>query len=255
MKHLSITILALTISAITMFGQTNGPTSMTLRYQKVTEFVFDEKAQNYIEKNTIEFSGAISVDPTKIFIKGYNNNPDKTLEILGFKKEEGTNRDMYTCEMNGEKYAVTISPDRKYLTQIGVNDKYIYELKTKNNESKEIQIVKANKEPNGTEIYVAQSLEVKPIFGDANSFDEGEKQLKEYLSTEINKQENLKSGTCYISIVINKVGNVEDVKLLFGKDDEFNKVALEIVKKMPNWKAGKQNGQSVNASYNLEVKK
>jgi len=238
-----------------MFGQTKGPTSMILRYQKVIEFEFEEKAQNYIAKDTIEFSGAISVDPVKVFIKGYNNKPDKTLKIVEFEKEEGTNRDMYTCEMNGEKYSIAISPDRKYLTQIGINDKYIYELKTNNKEDKEIQIITFNKDSNTKEIFIAQSLEEKPIFGDANSFEEGEKRLKEYLSSEINKQEKLKSGTCYISIVINKEGKVEDVKLLFGKNDKFNRAAIEIVKKMPDWKPGKQKGKPVNASYNLEVKK
>ena len=255
MKHLSITILTLTISAMTLFGQTKRATSMILRYHKVIEFKFDEKAQNYIVKDTIEFSGAISVDPIKVFIKGYNNKPDKTLKIVEFEKEEGTNRDMYTCEMNGEKYAVAISPDRKYLTQIGINDKYISELKTNNNENEEVQIITINKDSNTKEIFIAQTLEEKPIFGDASFFEEGEKLLKEYLSNEINKQDKLKSGTCYISIVINKEGKIEDVKLLFGKDDEFNKVALEIVKKMPDWKPGKQKDKPVNASYNLEVKK
>ena len=255
MKHLSITILTLTISVITVFGQTKRPTSMILRYQKVIEFEFDEKAQNYIAKDTIEFSGAISVDPIKIFIKGYNNKPDKTLKIIEFEKEEGTNRDMYTCVINGEKYAVAISPDRKHLTQIGVNDKYIYELKTNNNENEEIQIITINKDSNTKEVFIAQSLEEKPIFGDASSFEEGEKRLKKYLTNEINRQEKLKLGTCYISIVINKEGKVVDVKLLFGKDDEFNKAALEIVEKMPDWKPGKQKAKPVNASYNLEVKK
>lgn len=255
MKHLLITFLILTISATTMLGQSKRPTAMILRYQKVIVFEFNEKAQNYFAKDTIEFSGAISVDPNKVFIKGYNNNPDKTLKIIEFEKEEGTNRDMYTCEMNGEKYAVAISPDRKYLTQIGINDKNIYELKTNNNENKDIQIITFNKDSNTKEIFIAQSLEEKPIFGYANSFEEGEKRLKEYLSNEINKQEKLKSGTCYLSIVINKEGKVEDVKLLFGKDEEFNKAALEIVNKMPDWKPGKKKDKPVNASYNLEVKK
>jgi hypothetical protein len=146
MKYLSITFLILTISATTLFGQAKRPTAMILRSQKVIEFEFNEDAQNYIEKDTIEFSGAIIVDPIKIFIKGYNNNPDKTLKIIEFEKEEGTNRDMYTCEMNGENYVVAISPDRKYLTQIGIKDKYIYEMKTNNTENKETQIITINKD-------------------------------------------------------------------------------------------------------------
>lgn len=256
MKNFAITLLTLIVSDMTMYGQTSRPTTMILRYQNVIEFVFDEQAQNYIANDTIEFSGAISIDPINVFIKGYNNKPDKTLKIIEFKKEKRTDRDMYTCEMNGEKYVIAVSPDRKYLTQIGLNDKFIYELITNDHkEDNQIQIITINKDSNTEEIYIAPSLEIKPIFGDANSFEEGENKLKEYLSTEINKHAKLISGSCYFSIVINKEGKVEDVKLLFGKNDEFNKAAIEVVKNMPDWKPGKHKGNPVNASYNLEVKK
>ncbi len=255
MKNFILTILVLVISVVTLFGQSCRPTSMILRYQKVTEFVFDEEIQNYRASDTIEFSGAVSVDPKKIFIKGYNQTPDKTLKIIEVQKEEGTNRDMYICEMNGERYAVAISPDKKYLTQIGVNDRFIYELKTNNKQNEQLEIITFNKNSSSKEIFVAQTLSVKPIFGDAKSFEEGEKLLKEYISKEIDQYDKLKSGTSYISIVINKEGKVTDVKLLFGKNEELNVVALEIVKGLPDWKPGQQKGKSVNASYNLEVKK
>jgi hypothetical protein len=228
---------------------------MILRYQKVTEFVLDEEIQNYRATDTIEFSGAVSVDPHKVFIKGYNQTPDKTLKIIEVQKEEGTNRDMYICEMNGKRYAVAISPDKKYLTQIGVNDRFIYELKTNNKQNEQVEIITINNNSSSKEIFIAQSLAVQPIFGDAKTFEEGERLLKEYLSTEIEKYDKLNSGTSYISIVISKEGKVEDVKLLFGKDEEFNTVALEIVKGLPDWKPGKQKGAPINASYNLEVKK
>jgi hypothetical protein len=135
MKKLISTILVLVTSIVTSLGQSTGATSIILSYNKVTEFVFDERIQDYKEIGTVTFSGAISVDPKKVFIKGYNQTPDKTLEILEVKKEEGTNRDMYICEMNGEIYAVAISPDKKYLTQIGINDRFIYELKTDTKEN------------------------------------------------------------------------------------------------------------------------
>ncbi len=48
---------------------------------------------------------------------------------------------MYICEMNGEIYAVAISPDKKYLTQIGINDRFIYELKTDTKENEQVEIV------------------------------------------------------------------------------------------------------------------
>ena len=132
MKQLIFISLILTISTIPILGQT----SMILRYEKVIEFVYDEIKDDYVQLDTILFSGAISVDTEKIFIRGYNNMPNKIFIINTKEKEEGTNRDMYHCEMEGERYAIAISPDKKYITQIGLNDKFIYELSSRNKEIK-----------------------------------------------------------------------------------------------------------------------
>ncbi|NEN25866.1 hypothetical protein G3O08_20455 [Cryomorpha ignava] len=255
MKYFIVITLVLVTSVSTIFGQSNRLTSMILRYEKVTEFGFDEKSQNYIPTDTIEFSGAISVDPEKVFIKGYNQTPDKLLKIVEIQKEEGTNRDLYTCETNGQRYAVAISPDKRYLSQIGINAKFIYELKTNNNKTEQVEVIKLETNPDSKKIFVAQTIEVKPIFGNAENFEEGEKQLKEYLKSQIDKQKNLESGKCYISIVISKVGKVEDVKILYGKSDEFNLTALNIAENIPDWKPGQQKGKPVNSLYNLEIKK
>ena len=255
MKNFILTILTLTVSVVTLFGQTINPTTVIMRYQKVTEYVFDEKTQNYIATDTIEYSGAISIDHIKVFIKGYNEKLDKILKIFTVEKEEGTNRELYYCDMDGENYTVTITPDRKYLTQIGINDKYIYELQTNNEINIDDLLISIENKPNSKVIYLAHSLDVKPIFGNAKTFEEGEKLLNKYISSELEQYDHIKSGTSYISIVISKEGKVEDVKLIYGKNEEFNKVALEIVKNLPDWEPGKQRDECVNTSYNVEVKK
>jgi len=75
------------------------------------------------------------------------------------------------------------------------------------------------------------------------------------ISSELKNYSELKKGSSFFSIVINTEGTVEDKKLLYGKNEDFNKVALEIVNKIPNWKPGEHKGKLVNASYNFEVKK
>lgn len=254
-KNFTLAILALIVSVSTLVGQTGRSTSMILRYQKVTEFVFDNNIQNYVPKDSVEISGAISVDPVKIFIKGYNQTQDKTLTIVEVQKEKSTNRDMYICEMNGERYAVAISPDKKYLTQIGVSDKFIYELQANNQQQEQYEVIPLKIHAKSNIIYLAQTLEQKPLFGKAKSFAESELLLKEYLSEELKKYDGLQSGTSFIYIEINSTGKVENVKLLYGKDKDFNAAALRIVKSIPNWLPGQKDGIPVNVSYNLEVKK
>ena len=64
------------------------------------------------------------------------------------------------------------------------------------------------------------------------------------------------SGTCYVNLVVDKDGNVTDVKIIRGVagGSGYDKVALQVVKAMPKWGAGKQNGRAVSVQYNLPIK-
>lgn len=64
------------------------------------------------------------------------------------------------------------------------------------------------------------------------------------------------SGTCYVTFVVDKEGNVTESKLLRGVSGGpgYDKVALQVVKAMPKWSAGKQNGRAVSVQYNLPIK-
>ncbi len=63
-------------------------------------------------------------------------------------------------------------------------------------------------------------------------------------------------GTCYITFVVEKDGSITDVKLLRGVSGGpgLDKEALRVVKMMPAWKVGKQNGRAVRVQFNLPVK-
>jgi TonB family protein len=64
------------------------------------------------------------------------------------------------------------------------------------------------------------------------------------------------SGTCYVTFVVDKDGSVTDVKILRGVkggpgcDEE----ALRVVKSMPAWIPGEQNGKLVRVQFNLPIK-
>lgn len=64
------------------------------------------------------------------------------------------------------------------------------------------------------------------------------------------------SGTCYVTFVVDKEGNVTEAKVLRGVSGGpgYDKVALQVVKAMPKWGAGKQNGRAVSVQYNLPIK-
>ncbi len=64
------------------------------------------------------------------------------------------------------------------------------------------------------------------------------------------------SGTCYVTFVVEKDGSITDVKVLRGVSGGpgCDKEAMRVVKSMPTWKAGKQNGREVRVQFNLPIK-
>ena len=63
------------------------------------------------------------------------------------------------------------------------------------------------------------------------------------------------SGKCFLKFVVNGSGNITDVTILKGVPGcgECDREAIRVVKSMPNWKAGKQNGRAVSVFFNLPI--
>jgi periplasmic protein TonB len=61
-------------------------------------------------------------------------------------------------------------------------------------------------------------------------------------------------GTVYVGFWISKTGVVENVKIRIGVDKNLDKEALRVVKSMPNWKPGKQEGEPVRIRFTLPVR-
>lgn len=63
------------------------------------------------------------------------------------------------------------------------------------------------------------------------------------------------SGKCFLKFVVNGDGTISDSQILKGVPGcpECDKEAMRVVKSMPKWKAGKQNGRSVPVYFNLPI--
>lgn len=57
----------------------------------------------------------------------------------------------------------------------------------------------------------------------------------------------------YVRFVVRKDGTVDNVEVIRGMNEAFKKEAIRLVKAMPKWKPGKQNGTPVNVFFNLPV--
>lgn len=100
--------------------------------------------------------------------------------------------------------------------------------------------------------------EIFTIVEQMPEFQGGEEKLREFLSKNIKypamARENGISGTVYITFVVEGDGRITDVKSLRGLGGGLTEEALRVVKMMPNWTSGKQNGKPVRVQFTLPVK-
>lgn len=60
-------------------------------------------------------------------------------------------------------------------------------------------------------------------------------------------------GRVAVSFIVEKDGSISDVKPILSVHPLLNKEAVRVVKSMPKWTPGKQNGKPVRVRYNLPV--
>jgi periplasmic protein TonB len=115
-----------------------------------------------------------------------------------------------------------------------------------------------------TEQVVEEVIEVeeaKPIFTiveEMPSFPGGEGELAKFLAAnivypQIAKESGIQ-GTVYVSFVVDSKGKVTDVRVLRGIGGGCDEEALRVVRMMPSWRPGKQNGQSVRVQFNMPIR-
>ena len=89
------------------------------------------------------------------------------------------------------------------------------------------------------------------------SFPGGPSALMKYLSENVKypvvAQENGVQGRVVVSFVVEKDGHITDVKVVRSVDPSLDKEAARVVKSMPSWIPGKQNGSAVRVKYNVPV--
>ena len=101
----------------------------------------------------------------------------------------------------------------------------------------------------------------KPIFTiveEMPSFPGGDEPRVKFLHDNIvypqMAKENNIQGTVYVSFVVDSKGKVTDVKLLRGIGGGCDEEAIRVVKLMPPWNPGKQNGKSVRVQFNMPIR-
>ena len=98
---------------------------------------------------------------------------------------------------------------------------------------------------------VYQNVEEMP------EFPGGIEGLMDYVSKNVKYPESAKEknlqGRVMVKFVIEKDGTVSNVEVFRGWENELDDEAVRVVKAMPKWKPGKQDGKTVRVSYMLPI--
>ena len=127
--------------------------------------------------------------------------------------------------------------------------------------------VKGNDDANGEVLKIKEAVaqpEPKPepekvfdVVEQMPSFPGGPQALMQWLSENFRypvvAQENGVQGRVVVSFVVERDGSITDVKVVRSVDPSLDKEAARVVKSMPRWIPGKQNGQAVRVKYNVPV--
>lgn len=88
-------------------------------------------------------------------------------------------------------------------------------------------------------------------------FPGGASEMYKWLGNNIKYPEEAKkegvSGKVIVDFVITKTGKTDKVRVVRGLHPALDEEAVRVIKAMPAWTPGKQNGQPVNVSYTLPI--
>ncbi len=109
----------------------------------------------------------------------------------------------------------------------------------------------AIQEENLNTVYNFAGIEVKP------EFPGGQDKFFSYISKNFQYTDEMKEaelkGRIFVSFIIERDGSLTDIKVIRGLGFEADSEALRILKRMPKWNPGEQNGKKVRCSYTVPI--
>ena len=104
---------------------------------------------------------------------------------------------------------------------------------------------------------IAPSNEVYDIVEEMPQFPDGTKALMEYIDRNIKYPADAKKagiqGRVICTIVVERDGSISDIKVYRSVDPSLDKEAVRVLRSMPQWIPGKQDGIPVRVKYSLPV--
>lgn len=119
--------------------------------------------------------------------------------------------------------------------------------------------IQVPEESTGTGVIEEKAPEVFTVVQEMPEFPGGIAEMMKFIQKNIvyppSAREAGISGKCFLRFVVNEDGKISNVEILKGVPGcpECDKEAIRVVKSMPSWKPGKQNGKEVKVYFQLPI--
>ena len=105
--------------------------------------------------------------------------------------------------------------------------------------------------------HVVEETKIFTVVEQMPMYPGGDAALMGYLRDNIKSPtvaaENGVQGRVVVGFVVERDGSITDVNILRGVDPSLDREAMRVVKSMPRWNPGKQNGSAVRVKYQVPV--
>mgnify|MGYP004559237289 CR=1 FL=1 len=147
--------------------------------------------------------------------------------------------------------------DEIKLDEVEKSDKAVGAFNVQGNDEVGGEVLKAKDDIKAPEPPKVEEEKVFDVVEQMPSFPGGNTALMKFLNENIHypvvAQENGVQGRVVVSFVVERDGHITDVQIARSVDPSLDKEAQRVVKSMPKWIPGKQNGSAVRVKFNVPV--
>ena len=232
-----IVILALLILSISgVFSRSDDDELAVSTEQEIATFDAQDEEEEEIEEEQVKIE-----EPEEIIAPEEVANEQRITDLLiveddKFEKEKEVKTQEDMTKNEAQAGVIDITEGTNDLNKQVVREQVIQETKPKEVEDK---------------VYNIAMVEQKPEFpgGEAAMY----KWISDHINYPVAAAEEGVQGRVVVEFVVSKTGNVENVRVLRGRHPALDKEATRLVKSMPKWQPGRNNGQPVKVTYTLPI--
>uniref|UniRef100_UPI003FED3E58 energy transducer TonB n=1 Tax=Prevotella sp. TaxID=59823 RepID=UPI003FED3E58 len=147
--------------------------------------------------------------------------------------------------------------DEIKLEEVEKSNKAIGSFTVEGNDEVGGEVLKAKDEIKAPEPPKHEENKIFTVVEQMPMYPGGDAALMQYLSSNIHypavAAENGVQGRVVVGFVVERDGSITDVNVMRSVDPSLDREAVRVVKNMPRWTPGKQNGSAVRVKYQVPV--